>query len=385
MFGVNEPYIIGNELRYLRKSINQNELSVGEFQKKFQKKLEKYCKSKYVTLCSSGTSALQVALHSLGIKENDEVIVPTFTFIATVNAVIYNKAIPVFMDCNDSCNLDINKFKKFIKEKTFKRGKNIFNKETKRRIFAIIPVHVWGGLVDLKPILKLCKDYNIKIIEDAAESLGSRFTKGQLKNSLSGTVGDMGCLSFNGNKIITSAGGGAILTKKKSLHQKANYLINQATDKQFNYIHNNVGYNFRMANINAAIGLAQLEKISFYIKRKKEINIYYNNFFKKFTKVKINQFPSYSKNNYWQTTMFINTKNSKSDIKKIRLKLKKSGFMIRQAWHPCHMQKPYKKYESFMIENASKISASLICLPCSSFLKKKQLFKISSIISKVLK
>ena len=126
MFGVNEPYITGNELKYLTKSINQNELSVGEFQKKFQKKLEKYCKSKYVTLCSSGTSALQVALHSLGVKENDEVIVPTFTFIATVNAVIYNKAIPVFMDCDDNCNLDINKFKKFIKEKTFKRGKNIY-------------------------------------------------------------------------------------------------------------------------------------------------------------------------------------------------------------------------------------------------------------------
>ena len=144
----------------------------------------------------------------------------------------------------------------------------IYLTKNKRRIFAVIPVHVWGGLVDLSQITEVCRKNNLKIIEDAAESLGSKYKIKKLKNRSSGTIGDIGCLSFNGNKIITSAGGGAILTKSKEHHKKANYLINQATDKQFNYIHNNIGYNFRMSNINAAIGLAQLEKINFYIKKK---------------------------------------------------------------------------------------------------------------------
>ena len=385
MIGVNEPYISGKELKYLTESIKSNELSIGKFKGKFENKLKQYCKSKYVTLCSSGTSAIQVALHTLGIKENDEVIVPTFTFVATVNAVIYNKGIPVFMDCDDTCNLDVNKFKKFINENTFKKGSNLFNRKTKRRIFAVIPVHVWGGLVDLTQITGICKKYNLKIVEDAAESLGSKYKINKLKNRSSGTIGDIGCLSFNGNKIITSAGGGAILTKSREQHKKATYLINQATDKQFNYIHNNIGYNFRMSNINAAIGLAQLEKISFYIKRKKIINKFYEDFFKNFKQLKINTFPKYSYNNYWQTTMIVNSKNPKLDIKKIRSSLSKYGFSIRQAWHPCHMQMPYKKFESFKISNAPRIASRLICLPCSAFLKKKQLLNICSVIKKSVK
>ncbi len=326
MLGVNEPYISGKEIKYLKESIKSNELSIGKFKGKFENKIKQYCKSKYVSLCSSGTSAIQVALHTLGIKKNDEVIVPTFTFIATINAVIYNQGIPVFMDCDDNCNLDINKFKKFIFENTFKKGNNIFNKKTKRRIFAVIPVHVWGGLVDLSQITEVCRKNNLKIIEDAAESLGSKYKIKKLKNRSSGTIGDIGCLSFNGNKIITSAGGGAILTKSKEHHKKANYLINQATDKQFNYIHNNIGYNFRMSNINAAIGLAQLEKINFYIKKKKLINKFYKEFFKNSKHFKINEFPKYSNNNYWQTTMIINSKNPKLIIKKIRSSLIKYGF-----------------------------------------------------------
>ena len=383
MLGVNEPHIGGKELKYLKECIKSNELSVGKFKEKFENKIKKYCKSKYVTLCSSGTSAIQVALHTLGIKENDEVIVPTFTFVATINAVIYNKGIPVFMDCDESCNLDLNKFKKFIFENTFKKGKYIFNKNTKRRIFGVIPVHVWGGLVDLSQIASICKKYNLKIIEDATESLGSRYSIKKFKNKSSGTIGDIGCFSFNGNKIITSAGGGAILTKSKKHHQKANYLINQATDKQFNYIHNDIGYNFRMSNINAAIGLAQLEKIESYIKKKKLINKFYEEFFKNSKFLKINTFPKYSNNNYWQTTMVVNSKNPKLDIKKIRNNLAKFGFSIRQAWHPCHMQIPYKKFESYKIINAPRIASRLICLPCSSFLKKKQLHKICSIIKKI--
>lgn len=385
MIGVNEPYIGGKELKYLKESIKSNELSIGKFKDKFQNKLKQYCKSKYVTLCSSGTSAIQVALHALGIKENDEIIVPTFTFIATVNAVIYNKGIPIFMDCDDNCNLDINKFKNFLYENTFKKGNHVFNKKTKRRIFAVIPVHVWGGLVDLSKITGVCKKYNLKIIEDATESLGSKYKIKKLKNKSSGTIGDIGCLSFNGNKIITSAGGGAILTKSKKYNKKVSYLINQATDKQFNYIHNNIGYNFRMSNINAAIGLAQLEKISFYIQRKKLINKFYQDFFKNSKYLKINTFPKYSNNNYWQTTMVINSKNPKLDIKKIRFNLNKHGFSIRQAWHPCHMQIPYKKFESFKITNAPRIASRLICLPCSSFLNEKQLLKICSVIKKNIK
>ena len=254
MHGTNEPNIIGNELKYIKESLKKNEIAIGQYHSLFEKKISEKLKSKYSLLCSSGTSALHIALKCLSIKKKQEVIVPSFTFIATVNSIIYNQASPIFMDCDDTCNIDTFKVINFLKKHISKNGKCI--NKTKKVIHSLIIVHVWGGPANIEAIIDICRK-NIKIIEDASESLFSKYNNGKLKNRYTGTIGDIGCLSFNGNKIITSAGG-AILTSNLELYKRAKYLINQAMDDPFKYLHD-IGYNYRLSNINAAIGLAQFE------------------------------------------------------------------------------------------------------------------------------
>jgi len=382
--GTNEPFLFGNELKYLKDCVKKNEISsVGYYLRNFKKKLKKFTKAKNVILCSSGTTAIQIALKALNIKPNEEVIVPTFTFIATVNAISYNNAIPVFMDCDDLCNIDTKKVIEFLETKTVLRRGMCYNKNSKRKISAIIIVHVWGGAADLEKLIRICKKRKIKIIEDAAESFGTKYKKnGFFEGKQTGTIGEIGCLSFNGNKIITSAGGGAIITNNKIFAKKSNYFINQATNDNFNYIHNAVGFNFRMSNIHAAIGLAQLENFQTLIKKKKFINKFYNERFKNCKKITIVKFPQYSDNNFWQSNLLIKLNNYKKIITRIKKKLSKYGYGIRMAWHPNHLQKPYKKFETYKIKNANYLSKRIICLPCSSFLKKKNLLEISNLILK---
>ena len=203
-------------------------------------------------------------------KPGDEVIVPTISFIAPINAVIYCKASPIFMDVDEHLNINVKKTISFLKEKTITKNKVTYNKKTNKRISALIVVHVFGNLANIKPLVKICKEKNIDLIEDAAESFGSYY-KNFTKKKHAGTIGKFGCLSFNGNKIITCGGGGMILTEKKELADKARYLITQAKNDKINFIHNEVGYNYRMSNLHAAIGVAQLEQIDKFLFKKKKI------------------------------------------------------------------------------------------------------------------
>ena len=385
MYGTNEPNIVGNELKYIKKSIERNEIAIGKYHKLFEKKISKELNSKFSLLCSSGTSALHIALKCLSIKYNQEVIVPSFTFIATINSIIYNQASPIFMDCDDNCNLDVDKVIRFLKENTYQKNNKCINKSSKKVIHSIIVVHVWGGPANIEPIIKICKKKNIKIIEDASESLYSKYNKGKIKNKFTGTIGDIGCLSFNGNKIITSAGGGAILTSNLKLYKRAKYLINQAMDDSFKYIHNDIGYNYRMSNINAAIGLAQFENIEKFIKQKKNNFNEYQKLFYNYKNLKILNFPNYASNNYWQTMLLIKMKNYKKIIDKISSDLNKINYSIRRAWHPCHLQKPYKKFQKYEINKTVYLAERLICLPSSSFLKKNTINKIAKKILKSFK
>ena len=272
---LNIPNLKGNEKRYIQNCIITNWISTsGKYIGKFEKKLCEFTKSKNAIACINGTAALQISLKIVGVKNEDEVIVPTLTFIAPVNAIKYNNAIPVFMDADQTHNLDINKTIDFIKNNTFFKKRFSYNKKSKRRISALIPVHVWGNAVNLEKLISLCKKKNIKIVEDASESLGTFYTEGKLKGKHTGTVGDVGCISFNGNKIITTGGGGVILTNNNSYAKKARYLISQAKNDTLNFVHNEIGYNFKLTNIHAAIGLGQLEKIDYYLKKKKKLIIF---------------------------------------------------------------------------------------------------------------
>jgi dTDP-4-amino-4,6-dideoxygalactose transaminase len=225
------PSLNGNEWQYVKECLDTEWVSSsGKYVDLFEKVVADFTGSKYAIACVNGTSALQVSLRLTGVQPDDEVIVPTLTFIASVNAITYNGASPVFMDADKYYNLDSEKTIEFIKNETVFKDGLTYNKISNKRISAIVPVHVWGNACWLDELISICKKRNISIIEDASESLGTVYNAGRYSGKHTGTVGKLGCLSFNGNKIITTGGGGMILTDDEELADKARYLTTQAKD-----------------------------------------------------------------------------------------------------------------------------------------------------------
>jgi perosamine synthetase len=376
--GLHEPFFVGNEIKYLTSCIKENWVSTsGKYLKLFEEKIKKITKAKFAIPVLNGTIGLHVSMILSGVKKNDEVIVPTITFIATVNAIKYVGANPVFMDVDQYLNIDEEKTIEFILKKTkYVRGKTL-NIKTRKIISALVIVHTFGNAAKMEKLYHLCKKRNIKLIEDAAESLGTKYISGKFKNKFTGTIGDFGVFSFNGNKIITSGNGGVIVTNNKKYYLKANYLITQAKDNGLNFIHNEVGFNYKLSNISAALGLAQLEQLEYFIKKKRAIRNYYVKKTEKIKELEIMASPEYSINNNWLNLIKIK-KNKKiiSIIKKLNLK----KFQLRPVWHPNHLQKPFKKNFSYKIVNAQKAIKNLLCLPSSVNLKKNQIDKIINFI-----
>ncbi len=385
MIAINKPNIFGNEYKYIKNSIKNGWLaSVGKNVFKFEKNIAKFTKSKYSVSCNSGTSALHIAL-KIFVKNNDEVLVPSITFISTINSINYNNCYPVFMDVNDSFNIDEKKTIEFLKKNTFQKNKICLNKKTKRKISAIVIVSVWGIPPQVNKLINECKKRNIKIIEDATEALGSFYKNGKFKGKHAGTLGDIGCYSFNGNKIITTGGGGMIVSNNKKLILKSKYFINQCKDDATNYVHNEIGYNYRLSSLQASLGLAQLKKLNLIIKKKVKIYNYYRKKLINLKKFSLFQFPDHSKNNHW-----INILNIKSEIKnslnlknKLLKKFKINGIEARSIWFPNHLQKPYRNCEKYKIKNAVKLFKSSVCLPSSFNLNLKDQNFIIKIIKEL--
>ena len=259
---LHEPDLDSSEINYLKNCIISNEVSSqGKFVKKFEDKISKLTKAKYIITANSGTSALHIACILMNIKENDEVLVPSFTFVGTANAVKYCGAIPHFVDIEEK-NLGINvkKLNNYLNKIVIKKKNFCINKLTGRKIKAVIPVHIFGHAAKIIAIKELAKKFNLSVIEDAAEAIGSYYHNKHL-----GTFGDIGVLSFNGNKTITCGSGGAILTNNKTLAKKARHLISTAKiSHPYNYVHDQVGFNYRMSNLNAALGYSQINRIKKY-------------------------------------------------------------------------------------------------------------------------
>lgn len=378
------PYLEGNEERYLRDCVRTGWVSsVGPFVDRFEKGVMEYSGSKYALAVSSGTTALHTALVVLGIKAGEEIIVPTVTFIATANAVRYVGAHPIFMDCDDYLNIDVNKVKEFCEKRCFFNGKNLINKDTKRKVRAIIPVHILGNPADMDGLMKLAAKYHLFIVEDAAQSIGSYYTKGRYAKRHTGTIGHIGCYSFNGNKIITTGGGGMIVTNKKTWWDRARYLVNQAKEKGTAYVHNEIGYNYRMTNLSAAVGLAQLEKLDNFIQIKRKNFLYYKNKLKNLEGIKLFCEPSYARSNQWGYALALNSNSNISRDGMIGV-LKNNGIEARALWKPNHLQKPYVGEQYYKIDNAIKYYERGIFLPCSVGIKRCEIDSIVSVIGRAL-
>lgn len=298
-------FLKGNEKKYLMECIDDNFVSSsGRFVDKFEKRFSNFVKAKYAVACSSGTAALHLALEVAGVKKDDLVIVSSLTFIATVNVIKYVGAKPVFIDSNErTAQIEPSNIEKFLKKECAFDGKLCFHKKSKRRIAAILPAHILGHAAEINKIVSISKKYKIKVIEDAAEAVGVK-----VKGKYAGTFGLVGCYSFNGNKIITSGGGGMVVTNNLKIAEKAKFLSIQAKNKGFEYIHKEVGFNYRMSNIQAAVGLGQLESINKLIKEKIRIAKIYIKNFKNIPEISWISPDEFTESTWWLFTILIDKK-----------------------------------------------------------------------------
>ena len=378
---LHEPKIRSFERNEVLKCLSSGWISPsGGNVKKFEKKLSKYTNSKLV-LTNSGTSSLHLSLVLSNITNKDEVLVPTVTFIATVNVILYLGASPIFIDNNSSnLNCDVKKILEFLKNNTNSKNRSTFNKKTKKRIKALIYTHVFGNISDLSILKSELKKRNIKFIEDAAEAVGSFYKN----NKHAGTQGDYGVLSFNTNKIITTSAGGALMLKSDNDYNRANKLIAQGKSNSQLFIHKELGYNYGMTNINASIGLGQLKDIKNIIKKKKSIHKLYQGNFQNYKNIKLIKFNSDTKPNYWLNSLELTNCNYVT-LKKIIKNLNNLGIQVRPLWYPCHKQNYLRKYEKYNIINADCSYKKILCIPSSYFLKKKHIKYISKSIKNVVK
>lgn len=369
------PNLKGNEIRYLKKCINTGFVaSSGTFLNKFKKKISDVSGGGYVTLTSSGSSAIHTSLLALSIKEGNMIFVPSYTFIATANAIKLSGAEPFFVDIKkDTLNIDENLIEKIIKEKCyFKKNGNLIYKKNKKIISAIMPVFTLGMPANMNKLKAICKKYNLKLIVDAACAIGSQY-----KNYKLNEMGaDLSILSFNANKIITSGGGGAIISKKKSLYKLTEYYSSNSKKYKNKYIFDDIGFNHRMNNIQAAVGLAQIELLNFFLNKKKYIKNFYDQSLKKEIMLKyITKLPFKRdrKSSNWLSGYLINHK-----YEKLKNYLNNNNIQCEDFWKPCHLQKPYLKSQKSSMKITNSIWKKILILPSSTNIKDNDLKKIVS-------
>ncbi len=362
---LSQPLLGKEELKNLNECVKSSWISsTGKFVKEFENKFSKYLGGGYSVAVSNGTTAIELALSTLGIKKNDEVIVPNFTFAATINAVLHLGAKPILVDCeNDTWTIDLKKVSKLITKKTK----------------AIIPVHIYGQPAKIDEIIKLAKQKKIFVIEDCAEALGSTYKKRKV-----GLDGHCTTFSFFPNKLITTGEGGMVVFKSRKDSLKARILLNQGRSIKKNYWHDFVGYNFRMTNLQAAVGVAQLKKINFLLKKRKKIFYNYDRLFKNDSIVKLLPKNDWSTNSYWFYTIFISNIGEKRRDKLMRI-LNLKGVETRPGFYPLNSMKPYKKYGKGSYPISKKLGLNSMSIPTSINLTLKDQKLIYNLITLSIK
>jgi perosamine synthetase len=356
------PEIRGNEWRYIKQCLDTNWVSsAGPFVERFERELAAYVGTKYAIAVCNGTAALHIALLVAGVQPEDEVLVSDLTFISPANAVRYVRAWPVFIDAEpDYWQMDPQKVVNFLEEECQWRNGTLYNKTTGRRVKAILPVHILGHPVDMDPILEVARKYNLTVIEDATESLGAKY-KGQMV----GTLGDIACFSFNGNKIITTGGGGMIVTDNEAWAEKARYLTTQAKDDPLEYVHEEIGYNYRLTNIQAAMGVAQLEKLDTYIATKRRIAETYSKAFEDAVGIIPMREAAWAFNIFWMYTILVDESEYGKDSRALLQMLRQAGIQTRPLWQPMHLSPAHHQAFAVDCSVAERLNREALSLPCS--------------------
>lgn len=365
---LHEPSFKGNEWEYVKECLDTGWVSsVGKFVDRFEQELANYTGVKRAVAVVNGTAALHVCLKLVGVEEGDEVLVTALTFIATANAVSYCGAIPHFVDSDKTTlGLDPQKLELYLKEIAEVRSAGCFNKKTGRRIRAVLPTHTFGHPVDLDSLAEVCHRYQLELVEDAAESLGS-FYKGRH----TGNWGKASALSFNGNKVITTGGGGAILTNDEQLGKLAKHLTTTArVPHKWSFIHDQIGYNYRLPNINAALGCAQLEQLPGFIETKRKLAENYRQAFTGIDGIRFFTEPSFAQSNYWLNVLLLD-EDFAAQRDSLLDATNSQGIMTRPAWILMHELEVYKSCPKMDRLNAAEdIERCLINIPSSAKLGK---------------
>ena len=356
------PIFNGNEKKYLCDCIDSTFVSsVGKYVDLFEEMVEQYTGAEKAVAVVNGTAALHTALNLLGVKQNDEVITQSLTFIATCNAISYCGANPVFIDVDyDTLGMSPDSLKKYFEENCKYEKGNVINKITGKRVSACIPMHTFGHPVRIKEIIDICNEWNIPVIEDAAESIGSF-----VGNKHTGLFGKCGILSFNGNKTITTGGGGMIITNDKNFGKLAKHITTTAKiPHKWEFKHDMIGFNYRMPNINAALGCAQIEQLPEYIKIKRNTAERYKNYFKNTQYEFFSERPG-TISNYWLNAVIFNSEKEKTDFLEFS---NNSGVMTRPVWTLMNQLEIYRKSFKVKLDNSEKIEKLIVNLPSSVLL-----------------
>ena len=343
----------------------------GRFITEFEEKIAKYVRVKRAVSCQSGTAGLHLALRVLGIKPGDEVIVPTVTFIAAVNPVKYMGAEPIFMDCDDTLNMDMDKLEEFLENECDYIDGKVINKKTKRQIKAVVVVHVFGNPANMEKLMEIKEKYNLKVVEDATEALGSYYLEGRYKGKFCGTIGDIGVYSFNANKIITTGGGGMVVSNDQGLLDKVAFLGVQAKTDSLYFVHDEIGYNYRMTNIQAAYGVDQIDRLEGFIETKIKNYNFYKQAIEKVEGLTLLPFREDTRANHWFYSVIVDKEKYGIDRDELLRKLNNENIQTRPLWRLIHKQRPYLNNQTYRIEKAYFYEENLINIPCSSNLSEE--------------
>ncbi len=369
------PNLKGKELEYMTVAIKSEWVSTGgPYITEFEKGIAAYVGTESAVACQSGTAGLHLALLEAGVQPGEIVITPDLTFIATTNPIFYSNATPVFMDCDDTLCIDPVKVREYCEKECRMKNGALYEKKSKKRVRALMVVHVFGNLADMESLVDIAQEFNLFLIEDACEALGSTFLEGRYKGLHAGTIGEIGVFSFNGNKIITTGGGGMIIARDKEKLEHMRYLSTQSKNDPLRFVHDEVGYNYRLTNIQAALGIAQLEQLGkFLIKKKHNYELYCKE------GLPLLPFRSDVHPNYWFYSYF---SDGKRDL--IISELDKRGIQTRPIWELMHNLKPYKSCRAYKIEKAIYYHDNIVNLPCSTNLSdadvKRVVFEIKDIV-----